>query len=44
VQIGVAKSPEFQAHAWLEQGGVAILGNTALETYTRLPLNPTSHA
>jgi hypothetical protein len=43
LQIGVAKSTDFQAHAWLEHCGIPILGNTGLETYTRLPLSPAGH-
>jgi hypothetical protein len=38
LRIGVVKGKEeqFQAHAWVESGGEAIIGGQELERYTRL--------
>jgi hypothetical protein len=38
LRIGVVKGEEkqFQAHAWVESGGEAIIGGHELERYTRL--------
>jgi hypothetical protein len=40
LHLGVAKSPEFQAHAWLECNGAILLGAPAAGRYTPLPGRP----
>lgn len=42
LRIGVAKSTELQAHAWLEYEGRVLIGGGDLDRYTVLPIKATA--